>query len=84
MELFQSLFGPLSSNWCVIFLVISVVYFFLTIFATISFLYSFSLKIKDRGIVTLGLLMIVFNMIVIYVIARLLHGMCIKSLESKK
>lgn len=80
-ELFDTFFGPLSKDYCVLLLalvVVSLINVFLVGFGAISFVFDAKNKDKLKSVVAgFGATLSVF---VNYLFARVLYGMCTKSL----
>lgn len=77
----NSYFGPLSKDWCVYFLILTIIFFVtlvLTLFGNIYYIFKNSNKLKMNDYVS-GIL-ILFNIFIAYFVNRLLYTMCTKSL----
>jgi hypothetical protein len=80
-NLFLKYFSPLDKNACVYFLIISVIFFMLLLFAILGeiiYVYK-NLKSLNLRTFTTGLLLI-FNIFIVYFVNRLLYSMCSNSL----
>lgn len=74
-------FGPLDKTNCVYFLIISVIFFMLLVFAIFANIFWLVKNYKQLNfrILTGGLIML-FNIFLAYFVNRLLYTMCTKSL----
>lgn len=78
MSFINKLFGPLEKNWCCLFQIISVINF---IFAAIILL-TVLLKLVSLQPIYWSIYIFSFIQLIInYIIFRILYSMCIKSLE---
>lgn len=76
-ELYNFLFGPLSSKYCLYFHIVSVYFFVLFVIALsaeVIWMYRNMKRITPRTF-TSGLI-IVFNIFILYFVNRMLYGMC--------
>jgi hypothetical protein len=74
-------FGPLDKSSCVYFLIISVIFFILLVFAVFADIFWLVKNYKQLNfrIITGGLVLL-FNIFLAYFVNRLLYTMCTKSL----
>lgn len=79
-DLYATLFGPLSSKYCLYFHIVSI-FFFLMFLGALSiegvWLYKNMKRLTPRALVS-GLVL-TFNMFIIYFVNRLLYSMCSRS-----
>lgn len=76
-------FGPLHSDWCLFFYVLTVLAFFIAIATVLTLLYRLTQKMDSANTVLIGgLVSYLISMTFIYIQNRILHGMCIKSLKA--
>jgi hypothetical protein len=81
LEFLHTFFTPLNKESCIYFLVLSMVFFAILIFALFADVYFMikNFKILNFRFIQGGIL-ILFNLFVAYFVNRLLYTMCVKSL----
>jgi len=77
MDLYNTLFGPLNSDFCNLFFILMVLALVFIITNVVALLYSFSNNIKLIPLFISNLIMSLF----IYFLHRVLHSMCLVSLN---
>jgi hypothetical protein len=80
-DLMSTFFGPLDKQSCVYFLLLSILFFAMLVFAIITELLFVikNFKTLDLRIVSSGILLL-FNAFIAYFVNRLLYTICTKSL----
>lgn len=79
MNLFNSLFGPLTREYCFYYYGFSVFFYIVFVFVTLFSLYSLLTKKFSFGLL-LGLFMGCFTYFLAYFVSRLSYSMCVGSL----
>lgn len=79
MNLFNSLFGPLTREYCLYYYGFSIFFYVVFVFVTLFSLYSILTKKFSFGLL-LGLFMGCFTYFLAYFVSRLSYSMCVGSL----
>jgi len=74
-------FGPLPREYCVYFYFMSIMFGFIFVFSTISIAYFMVMHFKKvNTMFVANSLLVLFNTLLAYLVNRLLHTMCVKSI----
>ena len=80
-DLLDTLFGPLNKNSCIYFLLLTVIFFTVLVFALIIEIIYIIRNIKNLNVRTfINLILILFNLFIGYFVNRILYTMCSNSL----
>jgi hypothetical protein len=77
----NSYFGPLPQEYCIYFYVLSIFFGFIFVFSAIGLTYSLIVYHKKvNAMMVVNSLLLLFNTFLGYLVNRLLHTMCVKSI----
>jgi len=74
-------FGPLSRDYCVYFYALSIIFGVIFVFSLISIVYFAVMHMKKINVMfVVNAVLVLFNSFLGYLVNRLLHTMCVKSI----
>jgi hypothetical protein len=81
MYSFNDLFSPLDKKYCYYFYYLSVISYFIFVFATLSFVWSLMFHYNKLNLhITLNLISVIISTFLAYFVNRLMYSICLKSL----